>query len=394
MTDIFIRPLELRQISEQLKSSAKKIDMALQTIDNDILSLKGDKFLGNRATVVQIHYAPKRDALLKAKEIVTYFAEDLQYAATRFEQADRRDRDGNLNILPETGGPLQVGSVLGASDIANTSTQKISDLIRSEKELREKFAQWMADHGKEIEGWDIEKIDKAMVDIRKQIADLKNGITDMKEITLSGWWKFFTNADEEYIDSSEKGITKLEGLLEKYEHRKELLTEKSSMETHIKDQKDLLTRTVTEGSIKDGSTPDWLRKSMGGCTQYVAEKRDVSDFNGGHPGNAVAWLDQAQKAGYDTGDLPQKGAIIYYKPGYDADGSGPRLPVGEAGHVGYVESVTRVEGGYEVKISQASTKYGSQYLDGWERGTHTTPTTASKFIPDSGVSGVSFIYDK
>jgi len=394
MSDILIRPPELHQISEQLRSNAMKVDTALQAIDNDILSLNGDQFLGIRADAVQAHYAPKREALIKAKEIVAHFAEDLQSAATRFEQADRKDRDSNLNILPETGGSLQVGFVLGVSDIANTSTQKISNLISSEKELREKFAQWMADNGKEIEGWDIEKIDKAMAEIRKQIADLKNGITDMKEITLSGWWKFFTNADEEYIDSSEKGIAKLEGLLGIYERRKELLIEKSSMETHIKNQKDLLTKTVTEGSITDGSTPDWMRKSMGGCTQYVAEKRDVSDFNGGHPGNAVAWLDQARKAGYDTGDLPQKGAIIYYKPGYDADGSGPRIPVAEAGHVGYVESVTRVEGGYEIKISQASTNYGSQYPDGWERGTHTTPTTASKFIPDSGVSGVSFIYDK
>ena len=89
MVDILIRPAELRQISEQLKSGAKKIDTALQAIDNDILSLKGDQFLGNRANAVQAHYAPKREALLKAKEIVVHFAKDLQYAAVRFEQADQ-----------------------------------------------------------------------------------------------------------------------------------------------------------------------------------------------------------------------------------------------------------------------------------------------------------------
>lgn len=100
MTNILVRPPELRQISEQLKSSAKKIGTALHAIDNDIFSLKGDKFLGNRANAVQGNYAPKRDALLHAKEMVTHFAEDLQNAATVFENADR----GQFAELPFSGG--------------------------------------------------------------------------------------------------------------------------------------------------------------------------------------------------------------------------------------------------------------------------------------------------
>jgi len=89
MTDILIRPAELRQTSEQLRAGAKKIGAALQAIDQEILSLKGDKFMGNRANAVQAHYAPKREALLKAKELVAHFAEDLLEAATRFEQSDK-----------------------------------------------------------------------------------------------------------------------------------------------------------------------------------------------------------------------------------------------------------------------------------------------------------------
>lgn len=88
MVDILVSPPELRQFSEQLRSSAKKIGSALQSIDNDILSLKGDKFLGNRANTVQAHYAPKREALLKAKDIVLHFAEDLKTMADVFERAD------------------------------------------------------------------------------------------------------------------------------------------------------------------------------------------------------------------------------------------------------------------------------------------------------------------
>jgi uncharacterized protein YukE len=95
MTDILIRPPELRNVSEQLKTSATKIGVALQTIDNDILSLKGDRFIGNRANSVQSNYAPKREALIKANGIVFDFASDLITAAEVFEHADKVASLGN-----------------------------------------------------------------------------------------------------------------------------------------------------------------------------------------------------------------------------------------------------------------------------------------------------------
>ena len=95
MTDILVRPPELRNISEQLKTSANKIGIALQAIDNDILSLKGDRFIGNRANSVQANYAPKREALIKANGIVFDFASDLITAADVFEHADKAATPGN-----------------------------------------------------------------------------------------------------------------------------------------------------------------------------------------------------------------------------------------------------------------------------------------------------------
>jgi hypothetical protein len=50
--------------------------------------------------------------------------------------------------------------------------------------------------------------------------------------------------------------------------------------------------------------------------------------------------------------------------------------------------------GYQIKISQANTIYGENYPDGWKRGAHTAPTTVTKFIPEDGIKGISFIYDK
>jgi uncharacterized protein YukE len=98
MDDILVRPTELRQTAEQLSSSAQKIGQALHAIDNDINALKGIAFMGNRADDVQVRYAPKRDALLKAREIVAHFAEDLQSAALCFELADKNGLDKTLII--------------------------------------------------------------------------------------------------------------------------------------------------------------------------------------------------------------------------------------------------------------------------------------------------------
>lgn len=100
MTNILVRPSELRRISEQLRTSAKKIDSAMRAIDNDILSLKSDKFVGNRADSLQSNYAPRREAIINTKENVLHFATDLQNVAAAFENADRKE----FAALPFSGG--------------------------------------------------------------------------------------------------------------------------------------------------------------------------------------------------------------------------------------------------------------------------------------------------
>lgn len=100
MVDILIKPPDMRRISDQLRSSAEKIGTALQNIDNDIRSLKGDKFLGSRSDKVQSLYAPKREVLLQAKNIVLHFSEELNNIATLFEKADYSGAKDNNSILP------------------------------------------------------------------------------------------------------------------------------------------------------------------------------------------------------------------------------------------------------------------------------------------------------
>ena len=90
MTDILVRPSELRASAEQLHASAQRIGQAMQMIDHDISLLRGDKFLGQRATALHSHYAAKREALLKARQLILHFCQDLKTAADVFEKADQQ----------------------------------------------------------------------------------------------------------------------------------------------------------------------------------------------------------------------------------------------------------------------------------------------------------------
>lgn len=98
MTQILVQPQQLRQTAEQLRTHAQKIDQALRAIDADIRSLKGHHFLGHRADAVQAHYAPKREALLQAKQLVIHFTEELDQAASVFEQADRGGAPPSIGV--------------------------------------------------------------------------------------------------------------------------------------------------------------------------------------------------------------------------------------------------------------------------------------------------------
>ena len=65
--------------------------------------------------------------------------------------------------------------------------------------------------------------------------------------------------------------------------------------------------------------------------------------------------------------------------------------IDEVGHVVFVEKVTRVEGGYQVTYSEASTPRNA---NGKWTGSYTyvNPRTKSIKIPD-GCNGINFIYD-
>jgi len=155
----------------------------------------------------------------------------------------------------------------------------------------------------------------------------------------------------------------------------------------LQGRQNALNHVIDKGVPANGPTkPEWLHNQLGGCANYVAGKRDVSDFGGGHPGDASAWDNQARAAGYDVGERPAKGAIMVF------EGQNDVMKVDKtAGHVAYVESVEKVDGGYNVTVSQANTQYDSK--GNFVRGTYINPNTKTVFVKD-GANGVSFIYDK
>ena len=137
MPNILVQPQQLRQKAELLRAHAQKIDQALLTIDQTLMSLKGDKFLGMRANAVQTRYAPQKEALLQAKNMVLRFAEELNLAASKFSNADcnATSSGGGGSILLEP--PLKSGIAI--------YNDKYIDIPENEKRKPDIDRKWLWD---------------------------------------------------------------------------------------------------------------------------------------------------------------------------------------------------------------------------------------------------------
>lgn len=99
MTDILVRPQELRQTAQQLRASAKKISDATGSVGKVVLgSALSLVFSGNRASALMQRYRAKEGELAAFDDLVVKFANDLEQAANRFEQADNLINQQNSSI--------------------------------------------------------------------------------------------------------------------------------------------------------------------------------------------------------------------------------------------------------------------------------------------------------
>ncbi|MEI7644715.1 MAG: CHAP domain-containing protein [Chloroflexales bacterium] len=154
-------------------------------------------------------------------------------------------------------------------------------------------------------------------------------------------------------------------------------------------QRAQMLKPIIDGIPNDGPSPN--KNGFVGCTNYIAEKRDI-EWNG----NAHAWNENAQSAGYEVGSVPVKGSIIVFEPGVMGANK-------QYGHVAYVDSVVESGGVFKVTISEANPASGAN--GEWIAGTHTPPTQRSFDVRVGGDGkaynaktgapvDISFIYGK
>ncbi len=411
MANILVKPPQIRSTAANLREHAKAIQKALTTIEQVFADLPPDRFAGLSSAVIRTRYTQKRGYMQFASSRVFLFAENLEKIAEKFEEADKALNKTRAGIVQQVLGMST--TMMNEPLLDYYRNMRWSSKFEEQKALSERIAELEA---LIAEGRSADDINKEINQLEQQIADLedkrskaKNNADNFLNQVLPDQFPPQANDGDgnplwrSRADNYEDEIASYDEKLNELRRQRDVLRQEQTIETYnnelavLQEKQAALQTVMDEGIPADGPTPGDLRRKLGGCVHYVAEKRDVTDWPNaegkpGHPLSAGAWNDQAEKAGYEVGNLPVRGAIIVYEGGYDPDGSGPKAPVDSAGHVGYVENVTRVEGGYQIEYSHANTIYNS---DGsWERGAHKMNANATRFIPDNGVSDISFIYDK
>lgn len=401
--DILVRPEELRRAAGQIHRSAKVIAGNLQQVDESLKALTPAHFEGQSADQLRRRYQAKRDALLNAQAKAKLFAESLETIAAEFEKKDRELQ----------GGPA-VGSVLGISTLSpaveSEAAVRASYLNMRWAERFSTYGTLESEYQKLLGLVKPEQLAAAkdqLAEYDRLIAAEEARLAQAREGGGSFWNKILptfplqgdgdgapwrVKADD-YEDAEAAAMQALQELRAKrnaLQNEYDVMLANQNQLEDVTQRRAVLNSLITEGVPSDGPTNAGLRGLLGGCTHYVAEKRDVSAFpnaNGepGHPMNAKYWNDQAVQAGYDVGNIPVKGAIVVFEAGTE------HAP-GDAGHVGYVESVTFKDGVYEVKYSQATPR---EVKGEWVRGDHVMLPPGVLYIPATGSgSDMSFIYDK
>lgn len=256
-----------------------------------------------------------------------------------------------------------------------------------------------------------DELDNQIVDIDKEIVALQEK-RDIAEKKSNGLFNqvmpdFPLQGDKEdglpwrvRADDYEDEVTNYNRQIAALKNQKDGLTsEKQSIQSNLDQLNILNTQEATldtvigQGITSDGPTnPTWYKNGFGGCTNYVAEKRDLYISQDTRiSGNAQNWRDTATNAGWDVGKQPAKGSIMVFQGEASTDYHTANRAVG--GHVAYVENVSsNADGSYNVTISEASTIYDD--AGKFVPGTHTKVNTRTVTVPADGHKYVDFIYEK
>lgn len=103
MSDILVKPGDLRQASSDLRQSARKISHSINEVDEVIRAVGPAKFSGRQADQIRTRFRAVRERLMAADDLVNQFALKLDQLAREFEKTDRQLAGQNM---PWTGNPI------------------------------------------------------------------------------------------------------------------------------------------------------------------------------------------------------------------------------------------------------------------------------------------------
>lgn len=410
MTIIRMETERVDEVARQLEKVNLAIFEDMEKLGNRIHSLNwqgggADQFRAEFDSLLrQLSNVCEQGALLGQRverEAQEWLAAD-RLGASHFRDLKRVLENLHLPVSGGGGVILAAAQVLGVSTAISGEYEKMSwkDKFKEEKKIQDEIS------ASKNQLADIQPADKLQTEIsaidariaelerkkaeaqKKSNALLNQVIPDLPLERDSDGVPWRVRADD-YEDEVAEYDRQIRGLQSQKQTLLDDLSSRQRLETRLAEleqQKSALSQALGKGVPSDGPTEAWLHKKLAGCTNYVAEKRDVSDFGNGHPGDASSRDNQARSAGYEVGDRPVKGSIMVF------EGNNEVMKVDRtAGHVAYVERVEKVDGGYNIIVSQADTKYDAK--GDFVRGTYIRKRSSEIFVKE-GAKGISFIYAK
>jgi len=414
MTIIHMETEQVRSVARQLDATAEQIHLEIERIASQARGIpwqspRRDQYVAAVEQLRQkIQALAQQGAELSQRvqrEVDEWISADGQ-GAIHFQEIKRSLPDLTPFIAGGGGVILASAQVLGTSTQINAQySQEYRAMPWQGRYAEQKNLQKQIDAAQKRlnDMRSAEEIQNEINDIDAQLADLERKKKEA-QAKADAWynkvipdWPLDGDSDgvpwRVKADDFEDEVAEYDRQIQELQTRKQAMLNELNLRQQtenslvaLRERQAALNQVMDAGIPADGPTkPDWLRNQLGGCTNYVAQKRDVSDFGGGHPGHANMWDDQARAAGYEVGEQPAKGAIMVF------EGNNDVMKVDrDAGHVAYVENVEKVDGGYKVTISQADTQYDKN--GNFIRGTYVNQRTSTVFVKDSP-KGVSFIYE-
>jgi surface antigen len=314
---------------------------------------------------------------------------------------------GTLDVLPMTGD-------LATSPMPTTWSGRLDDFSKLPAEIENQKVINAKDHLVDECDAQISSIEKQMEQVRALKSEAEQGrdntfnklIPDQfppaADEDHDGIYRTVSDKYKDIVASSDQQLAQLDALKQTWSDRRTQTEANTLRLQQLVQRQDTLSQTVSTGIPADTpATSKYLQSQLAGCTRYVAEKRNVDSWpnssgQSGHPGNAGEWDNQARSAGYEVGSLPAKGSIVVFEGNSTIryEGSTHDSKFESAGHVGYVEKADydSQRGGFVIEYSQGNPMKDAN--GSAISGSYTKIADSKLFIPASGLSNVSFIYDK